>query len=353
MADEFVVIDGSQGEGGGQILRTSLGLAAALGRAVKVVNIRANRPKPGLAAQHLAAVRAAAAVCQGRLAGDALGSRELSFKPGQVKAGSYRFDIGTAGSTTLVLQTVLPALIVADGDSDVAVTGGTHNPMAPCFEYLRDVFGVLASAMNVQVYFEMVRAGFFPAGGGEVRMQVRGGIAEDLAPICLTGRGSLKGVEGLSAAAESLPHHIIERQAAKGSEMLAAAGCPVRIEQAAWPTHSPGTAVFLRAAFARTVAGFSALCKRGKPAEAVAAEAASALLDFLKTDAALDPHAADQIITIAALCPDQSRFTTQCITDHLLTNAAVIRQVAGRKITVEGSPGGAGCVTVEMHPASS
>jgi len=140
----MIVIDGSQGEGGGQILRTAVGLSAALARPVKVTGVRAGRQRPGLRPQHLVAVRAAAAVCNGQLDGAEIGSMEITLRPGDVRAGQYRFDIGTAGSAMLLLQTILPALLLADGDSDVHVTGGTHNPLAPCFEYVRDVFGVLA-----------------------------------------------------------------------------------------------------------------------------------------------------------------------------------------------------------------
>jgi len=166
VTDQVIAIDGSQGEGGGQILRTCVGLSAAMGIPVRIAAIRAGRERPGLRPQHLAAVRAAAAVCDAAVTGAELGSQELTFIPAEPKAGQFRFDIGTAGSATLVLQTIIPALLTADGDSDVTVTGGTHNPLAPCFEYLRDVYAVLAGAANAQMYVEMARAGFYPSGGG-------------------------------------------------------------------------------------------------------------------------------------------------------------------------------------------
>jgi RNA 3'-terminal phosphate cyclase (ATP) len=348
VADELIAIDGSQGLGGGQILRTCLGLAAATGRAFRITNIRAGRPRPGLAPQHLAAVRAAAAICGAEVSGDRIGSAELTFRPGRVRPGQYAFDIGTAGSTVLLLQAIIPALAVASGDSQVSATGGTHNPMAPCFEYLRDVFGLLASAAGLQAYFELKRPGFYPAGGGKVLMQVQGLASPDqLEAVRLTSRGELKRIEGISAAGGGLPNHIAHRQCAQVLARLGAAGHRATVEQVHWDSDSPGTVVFLRAVFARTVAGFFSLGQRGKPAERVADEAADQLLAFLASPGVVDAHAADQLITILALCPRESRLVTERITDHLLTNAQVVRQLLGRNVSVEGAVGQPGMVSVQ------
>ncbi len=345
VSSEPVVIDGSFGEGGGQILRTAVGLAAALWgrragaepRTLRIVNIRANRPKPGLRPQHLAAVSAAAAVSGAQVHGAVAESSELSFRPEGPRAGSCRFEIGTAGSTNLVFQTILPALAAAEGDSEILISGGTHNPLSPCFEYVRDVFATLASAANVHVALTLERAGFYPAGGGQVRCQVRGlGDAARVAPLRLTSRGELKYVEGVSAASESLPEHIIERQCEQTIGRLRKAGLRGSIEQARLPSACPGTVVFLRAVFSRSVAGFFALGRRGKPAERVADEAADELLAFLDADGAVDPHAADQLITLLALAPGRSELTTTRVSPHLLTNAEVVRRIAGRQVSVEG-----------------
>lgn len=354
MTDDILLIDGSLGEGGGQILRTSVSLAVALwsrgprgGRILRIENIRARRPKSGLQPQHLAAAKAAAAICSGRLEGAEIGSTALVFQPGQVRAGRYRFDIGTAGSSTLVLQTVLPALLLAKGDSEVVITGGTHNPMAPCFEYVREVFATLAAAAGAAFALDMERMGFYPAGGGKIHCQVRGvGDGANLAPLRLLSRGGLRHVAGLSVASTSLPGHIIQRQAAQAGKRLLAAGLKHDVEQAALPTSSPGTAVFLRAVYSRSVAGFFALGKLGKPAEKVADEAVDQLLQFAAADGAVDPHAADQLVTLLALSPEESEFTTTCVTDHLLTNAEVVRKVADREVVVEGEAGQPGKVTI-------
>lgn len=348
MTDHIVTIDGSHGEGGGQILRTCTGLSAALGMPVRITSIRAGRQNPGLRPQHLAAVRAAAAVCDALVSGDEIGSQQITFSPGPVKAGTFRFDIGTAGSATLVLQTIIPALLLADGESEVTVTGGTHNPLAPCFEYLRDVFGLLASATGAQIYLEMPRAGFYPSGGGEIRMQIMGtGDAEDLAPLRLADRGELKHIEGISAASYSLASHIIDRQTRQTLGRLAKAQHRATMEQAVWETCSPGTVVFLRAVFSKSVAGFFSLGRRGKSAEQVADEAVDSLLELLDAPGAVDAHAADQILTLAALCPDESRYLAQRETDHLQTNAEVIQLLTGRQVDIEPADGNAVWVTVQ------
>lgn len=356
MGAELLVIDGSFGEGGGQILRTAIGLAAATwgtrgegslaGRGftgLEVVNIRASRPRPGLRPQHLAAVNAAAAVCGAEVTGAALDSTRLTFRPGGPRPGRYRLDIGTAGSANLVLQTILPALLAAEGDSEAVITGGTHNPLSPCFEYVRDVFLPLAPAANAAASVSLERAGFYPVGGGQIRCRVRGlGGADRLAPLRLTSRGELKCVEGVSAAAESLPEHIVQRQCRQAVARLRQAGLRATVEQARMPAASPGTVVFLTAVFARSVAGFFALGRRGKPAEKVADEAVDELLEFLGADGAVDPHAADQLITLLAMAPGRSELTTTRVSRHLLTNAEVVRKITGRNVSIEGkldSPG--------------
>ena len=344
----MITIDGSQGEGGGQILRTTVGLAAALGLDVKITGIRANRSKPGLRSQHIEAVEAAAAVCNAHVEGVAPGATEVVFRPRGLRAGGYSFDIGTAGSTVLVAQTVIPALMLADGQSQVTIYGGTHNPLAPCFEYLRDVYAVLASAANLHAYFELARTGFYPAGGGQLDMSVLGLAAPDnVAPIRLVSRGELKYIEGVSAVGGGLPGEIAHRQADQALKRLAADGYSASLEQANWPATSPGTVLFLRMVFERTVAGFFSLGAKGKRAEQVADEAVDSLLAFASDEAAVvDAHAADPLITLAALSPQESCLACERITAHLATNAEVIRQLTGREISIDGKIDQPGTVRV-------
>ncbi len=345
--DEMVHIDGSQGEGGGQILRTSVGLAAALGLAVRVTNIRSSRRVPGLRPQHVAAVRAAAGVCGGALSGDAVGSNEITLAPGPLRGGRFEFDIGTAGSAVLVCQTILPALMVTDADSDVTVTGGTHNPMAPCFEYVRDVFTVLASAANCQAYFELDRAGFYPAGGGRLRMVISGlGGRQDVKPIRLTSRGELKYVEGISAAGGKSAVDVADRLARHTVARLAGAGHRPSIEQATLESDSPGSVLFLRAVFSRTVAGAMSVSGPKRFGDVVADDAVEAMVAFIDSAGVVDAHAGDQLLPLAALCYGQSRFVTERVTSHLQTNAAVIEQLTGRAVAIEPAEGRAATVTM-------
>src|SRR5580704_3876555 len=189
MAD-IIQIDGSIGEGGGQILRTALGLSMVTGQPFRIEKIRAGRDKPGLLRQHLTAVNAAAAICGASVEGAAISSRELSFSPGKVKPGEYTFSIGSAGSTTLVLQTVLPALLTANGPSSLTLEGGTHNPHAPPIDFLEKAFLPLINRMGPAVNVTLERAGFYPAGGGRVAVKIR--PAAKLSPLEIPERGEIK-----------------------------------------------------------------------------------------------------------------------------------------------------------------
>ena len=345
--DEIVQIDGSQGEGGGQILRTSVGLAAALGVPVRVTNIRSGRRVPGLRPQHVAAVRAATGVCNGTLSGDTVGSSEITLVPGPLGGGRFEFDIGTAGSALLVCQTILPALMLTNADNDVTVTGGTHNPQAPCFEYVRDVFMVLASTANCQAYFELDRTGFYPAGGGRLRMAVIGlGGRQAVEPIRLASRGTLKYIEGISAAGGKSSHDVAERLARHMLARLAGAGHRPSIEQATVESDSPGSVAFLRAVFSRTVAGTMSVSGPDRFGDVVADDAVDAMLAFIDSPGVVDARAADQLLPIAALCYDESHFVAERVTSHLRTNAAVIEQLTGRSVRIDPVEGGAAVVTV-------
>ena len=205
-----LTLDGSTGEGGGQILRTGLALAMVTGRPLHITRIRAGRPKPGLMRQHLACVQAAVAVCGGQAEGAELGSQTLLFTPGAVRAGDYRFQIATAGSCLLVLQTVLPALMLTEGESRVQLSGGTHNPMAPPFDFLERAFAPLVRRLGVGLDLQLQRRGFYPAGGGEVLAHITP-PALALAPVDVLERGPLQDAWG-EALVPGLARNIATRE---------------------------------------------------------------------------------------------------------------------------------------------
>jgi len=340
-----VRIDGSYGEGGGQVLRTSLALSAITGRPVTIEGIRAGRPRPGLAAQHLAAVRAAAEVSGARVEGARKGSTALSFEPAGVRPGRYRLDIGTAGAATLVLQTVVLPLALAPGSSDVRVTGGTHVPWSPPYHYLELQWAPVLRELGVHLDLALEAAGFYPRGGGRVRALVTPARAP-LRPLRRVDRGALVRIEGLAGSAR-LPGHVTERMARAAREGLGGLGCPVEVGRVRLDAPSPGAFLVLRATCEGATLTVSALGERGKPAEQVAAEAVSELRRVLGTGACTDPHLADQILLPLALARGESELTTARVTRHLTTNAWVIRQfLPDALIEVEGEEGGPGRVRV-------
>ncbi len=345
----MLTLDGSYGEGGGQILRTSLALAAILRRPVRVINIRAKRPKPGLRPQHLTGLLAMAEVCGGRLSGAATGSREIVFEPGHVRPGHYAFDVsrisGSAGSVTLVMQTLLPALCLARGASSVDVIGGTHVAWSPPFHFFRDSFLAAISRMGVEARAKILRWGFYPKGGGKVRLDVNPCDAPK--PLELTDRGKLLSIKGLSAVSR-LPVSIAERQARMVSECLSDKGPAPEIDMVEVDSNGPGTFIYLRAEFENVTLCFSALGERGKPAEKVGVEAASNLSLFIDTGACVEEHLADQLVPYMAIAKGASVMSVSKITRHLLTNTWVIGQlVQDLRIDVEGEEGGPGRVSVE------
>jgi len=317
----MVHVDGSYGEGGGQVLRTSLALAAVLGRELRITDIRAGRSRPGLAAQHLTCVRAAAEVCRAQVAGDAKGSTELSLLPGNIRGGSYCWDVGTAGSVCLVAQTVLPPLLFAPGPSFVEITGGTNVPWSPSFEYLDRVFLPALRLMGAQVHATRLRPGFYPRGGGAIHLEVLPLMAP-LQALDWRERGELRALEAVSLVEARLARHIINRQLAGAQNALGATG--MRATRDHPEALSPGTMLMLAARFQRGAAGFTALGERGKPAEKVGAEAGRACAEFLGAEASVDEHLADQLALYAALAQGVTCYRTECVTEHLRTNLWVV-----------------------------
>jgi RNA 3'-terminal phosphate cyclase (ATP) len=349
-------IDGSYGEGGGQILRSALSLAALTGRAVRLDNIRARRRNPGLAAQHLTAVKAAAMLCEARIEGAELGSQTLEFAPGKaVRAGEYALDVGeareggSAGAVMLVLQTVLLPLALAEGTSTVSLMGGTHVPMSPPFDYVREVWLPTLARMGLRAELSLVRSGWYPVGKGEIRLEVEGG-RRTLRALEARNRGALQSVTGRALAA-NLPAHIPQRMAARALAVLAEDGVSAAIEPAVLQAACPGAGLFLTARYDHCLAGFGALGQRGKPAERVAEEACLALLAHRRSGAALEQHLADQIVLPAALCPDESVFSVERISPHLTTNAWVVERFGLARVEVRPAENGTGFVRIRGMPA--
>lgn len=342
MAD-WVEIDGSRGEGGGQILRSALALSVVTGRGFHLTGIRAGRPKPGLAPQHLHAVRALRDVSGASCRGDGIGSVELFFEPGRPRAGSYRIDIETAGSVTLVLQALCLPLVFAGEPSELSLRGGTHVPWSPPFNYLESCWLPFMARLGLGLGLKLERAGFYPRGGGRVAARIE--PADRIQPLELTERGTLLTLEVVSAAA-GLPGHVRQRQASRARVGVQAAGVSPSVQLQELAADSPGSVVAVNAVFEHTRVTTSALGARGKPAETVGEEAAAAFRFYLGRPGALDEHMADQILLPLALASGPSVFTTVRVTRHLVTNAEVIRAFLEREIHIEGAIGEAGTVRI-------
>ncbi|MGV1098153.1 RNA 3'-terminal phosphate cyclase [Thiovibrio sp. JS02] len=339
----MIEIDGSMGEGGGQVLRTSLALAALLAKPLHIHGIRKHRGVPGLKPQHLAGVKALAAICDARLTGAELGSCELTFAPQAAKAGNYSFAIGSAGSVTLLLQAILPALAFADGPSVVRVSGGTHVPWSPSLHYFAEIFLPMLGRLGVHARVANSHYGFYPKGGGwlellvaPVRVLAPLARLQPLPPVRITG----------SSGVARLPVSIAERQKNAALDLLAGQRLTAEIEVSEVAAKSAGTFVFLKAEQGACVGGATALGAKGKPAEAVAREAGVELLSYLGEQACLDPHLADQLIPYLALATGPSQFTTSRVSGHLLTNLRVVERILGCCHQWAGKEGGPGDVRI-------
>jgi RNA 3'-terminal phosphate cyclase (ATP) len=353
----MLTIDGSYGEGGGQVLRTSLALSAITGQPMRIEKIRAGRRKPGLRPQHLTGVRAAAKICDAQVEGAGLNAQALTFLPRSApRAGSYNFDVaqaakgGSAGSVALILQAVLLPLALAEGTSRLTLRGGTHVAWSPPFDYAKRVYLPTLARMGIRAKVNIRKWGWYPIGGGEVNATVEGPAASALTGLDLRDRGALLRVRGLSASS-NLPKHIRTRQERAALQALRSNGINVRFQVVDAPSKGQGTVVFLWADFENTTAGFTSLGERGKPAERVAEEAANELLDFLHGEAALDRYLADQMVLPMALARSPSQFTTERVTEHLLTNAWVVNQFLPGRVVVEGQAGQPGTCRISSGAA--
>lgn len=350
MTEAGLTIDASHGEGGGQVLRTALSLAVALGRPVTLQHVRVGRPRPGLQPQHLTVVRALATIGEAEVTGDALDSTEVTFVPRTVRGGTYRFDIGairgSAGSVSLLLQALLLPLSRAAEPSRLLLGGGTHVPWSPPVPYLTAVFLPALSRIGVQAAVTLRRWGWYPAGGGEVEASIT--PTRPWHAIRWEHRTGPPILGGVSAVSR-LPRSIAERQRARALDRLAAAGRSATIALLEDRTaRGPGTLTMLTATGDSALAGFSALGRRGVRAETVADEAVAPLLEYLESGATVDEHLADQLIPFLALAPAPSAFTCPRISSHLRTVAWVVERMLPVRVTLdEGRP-----ARVEVGPTS-
>ncbi len=320
-ANNWVLIDGSEGEGGGQVLRSSLTLSLVTGKPVKIEKIRAKRKKPGLLRQHLTAVQAAAAIGNAQVEGAQLGSREISFTPGQLKSGQYEFSIGTAGSTTLVLQTILPALATLTEPSTICLEGGTHNPMAPPFDFLVDCYLPLLEKMGPKVHLFLERPGFYPAGGGRFQATIE--PQTKFSELHLHERGKLIEKKATACVAK-LPRSIADRELHTVKRNLTWGRDALNVKEYE-DSLSPGNYLTITLRHENIAEQVISFGERQKPSEAVAKTAIRSIRKYLKTTAPVGEYLADQLLVPMAIAGGGS-MTTMQPSSHTLTNIEVIKK---------------------------
>lgn len=324
----MIVIDGSQGEGGGQIFRSSLTLAMCLGKPVRIQKIRAGRPRPGLLRQHLTCVRAAQTISGAQVAGDELGSTEVTFKPGKVEAGEYRFSVGSAGSTSLVFQTILMPLFFSEGESEVTFEGGTHNGFSPSYDYIDQCFLPAIHGLGYRAKVELDRFGFYPAGGGSWKASIM--AVDSIRPIELVERGQVIDTRAV-ATSSRIPEHINERELAQVKKKFF------------WPDESlqprmvesegPGNIVSLQIASENVTEVIEVVGEKKLSAERVAGRAIKSAKEYLEEGVPVGEHLADQLLLPMAL-GNGGRFRTLRPSLHFLTNVDVIKHFLDVEIDV-------------------
>lgn len=332
-------IDGSHGEGGGQILRTSLALSLVTNKPISVQRVRAGRARPGLLRQHLTALKAAAEISQAEVRGAELGSREVTFVPGAVKGGAYRFAVGSAGSATLVLQTVLPALLFAGESSSLTLEGGTHNPWAPPFDFVARTFLPQLAKMGARVAARIERHGFHPAGGGRMVFEVT--PVRKLAPLTLHERGEAK--VSAEALVSSLPSSIAERELRVIGDAFALPRATMAVRKL---DAGPGNVVMIRIESEAITEIVTAFGEQGVSAEKVAENAAKEASRYLASNVPVGEHLADQLIVPLALAGGGS-FRTLAPSSHLATQAELLPKLLSARVRITREADDAHRVDVE------
>lgn len=339
----LIEIDGSYGEGGGQILRTALAFSAILKKALRVHHIRAKRKNPGIQTQHLTGVESLAKITDAHIEGARIGSGTITFIPQNINPGDYQFEIKTAGSVTLLLQTLFLPLCLCRGNSRLTLKGGTHVPWSPPFHYFSEVLLPVLESIGVSAEVAINNWGYYPRGGGEIKLKIRPNGKWN--PISLIDRGSLKKIRGLSAIS-NLPRHVAERQKEQAlkrihEELKVDAEISTLYDA---PSSGAGSFLFLLIEYEKILAGFSSLGSKGKPAERVADEAVNSMRDHIQSDGCIDPHLADQLVPFLIFAKGNSVISTSRITEHLLTNLWIIKQFFDVGISISGKKGKEGKV---------
>ena len=332
----MIDIDGSLGEGGGQVLRTALGLSMVTGQPFRITQIRANRAKPGLMRQHLTGVLAAAAVCDGTAVGAAIGSRELTFTPGVVRGGEHHVQVGTAGSVGLVLQAILPGLATGRSPSRVTIDGGTHAAHAPPIDFVSDTLLPIIRQTGIDVTVDLVRHGFYPAGGGRIVVDVT--PPQTLSPFTLDDCGP-PADRRATAVVAGLPASIARRELDRVGSAMNWADDQLIVRQLG-DDQGPGNVVLLTVASANVTETFTGFGARGVSAEAVASSAVGEAQRYLAVGAPVGPHLADQLLVFMAMAGGGSSFVTGPLTLHATTNVGTInRFLPAVRFTVDDTGG--------------
>jgi RNA 3'-phosphate cyclase len=330
----MIEIDGSHGEGGGQLLRMSIALSAVTGKPVRISNIRSKRPKPGLAAQHMTAVESIMKICRGKASGLAKGSTTLEFNPSDISGNDIALDVGTAGSIALVLQASLPPSLSASDPVNLRITGGTDVKWSPPFDYFKQVFIPSIRRMGANVELKLIKRGYYPRGGGEVVAHMK--PLKSLKPLTELTRGHFKGIHGISHVS-NLPVSIAQRISSTAQDILERYE-KVDIEAlSVSPSKATGKggALVLWAEFENTILGASCLAEKGVTAEKVALSACEELKRELNTDATMDIHCSDQILPYMAMANGESQFLVREISNHASTNMWLIEKFLDVECSVE------------------